>query len=122
MSFLLKKLISDLRNKSLNILIIYSFKNIMILTKGLWENFYYLGGFSMFSAIYNALKALVSKIPWSKVSQFLSWAYEFAKVAASKAYSQALQILDFIKNNPGKIVDWFLKGYSVYEIIKMILG
>jgi hypothetical protein len=76
----------------------------------------------MFSAIYNALKALVSKIPWSKVASFLSWAYNLAKAAAGKTYAQATKILNYIKAHPGKIVDWFLKGYSVYDIIRIILG
>ncbi|MBP3041809.1 hypothetical protein J9303_20430 [Bacillaceae bacterium Marseille-Q3522] len=76
----------------------------------------------MFSAILNALKALVSKIPWYKVGQFLKWAYDLASAAIAKGYTQALKILNFIKNNPGKIVDWFLKGYSVYDIIRIILG
>lgn len=74
------------------------------------------------SAILAALKALVKKIPWNKVAQFLKWAAEFAKEAAKKSAQQIAKILAFIKNNPGKVVDWFLKGYSVYEIIKMILG
>ncbi|KPL59258.1 AMEP412 family response elicitor [Rossellomorea vietnamensis] len=76
----------------------------------------------MFSAIYNALKALVSKVPWSKVASFLKWAYNLASAAAGKTYAQATKILNYIKSNPGKIVDWFLKGYSVYDIIRIILG
>ncbi|UAC48031.1 hypothetical protein K6959_15800 [Bacillus aquiflavi] len=76
----------------------------------------------MLTAIYNALKALVSRIPLDKVAKFLKWAWDLAVAATAKTYEQALKILNFIKNNPGKIVDWFLKGYSVYEIIRMILG
>lgn len=76
----------------------------------------------MLSTIYNALKALVSRVPWDKVASFLSWAYNFAKVAAGKSYTTAMKILNYIKANPGKIVDWFLKGYSIYEVIRMILG
>ncbi|MED4730979.1 AMEP412 family response elicitor [Aneurinibacillus migulanus] len=57
-----------------------------------------------------------------KVAQFLKWAAEFAKEAGKKSAQQIAKILAFIKNNPGKIVDWFSKGYTAYEILKMILG
>ncbi|USK36446.1 hypothetical protein LIT25_27160 (plasmid) [Bacillus sp. F19] len=76
----------------------------------------------MLSAIYSALKALVSKIPWSKVASFLTWAWNLATAAAGKTYAQATKILNYIKANPGKIVDWFLKGYTVYDVIRIILG
>ncbi|MFD0769216.1 AMEP412 family response elicitor [Bacillus sp. CGMCC 1.60114] len=76
----------------------------------------------MFTAILNALKAIVSKVPWYKVPQFLAWAAEFATAAAKYSLSQINTILAFIKNNPGKIVTWFLNGYSVYDIIRQILG
>ncbi|GGE83794.1 AMEP412 family response elicitor [Priestia taiwanensis] len=74
------------------------------------------------AAILNALKALVSKIPFHKVPQFLAWAANLAKAAASKTAAEVTKILNFIKSNGGKIVDWFSKGYTVYEIIRMILG
>ncbi|MGM0890635.1 MAG: AMEP412 family response elicitor [Bacillota bacterium] len=76
----------------------------------------------MLSNIYNALKALVSKIPFDKVASFLSWAYNLAVAAAGKTYTQALKILNFIKDNPWKIVNWFLNGWSVYDVIRSILG
>ncbi|WP_274520998.1 AMEP412 family response elicitor [Neobacillus niacini] len=57
-----------------------------------------------------------------KVAAFLKWAYDLATVAAGKTYAQATKILNYIQANPGKIVDWFLKGYSVYDIIRIILG
>ncbi|AOY05436.1 AMEP412 family response elicitor [Bacillus subtilis] len=76
----------------------------------------------MGSAILKALKALVSKVPWSKVTSFLSWAAKLAAAAAKYTYTSGKKILTYIQNHPGKIVDWFLKGYSVYDVIKMILG
>lgn len=76
----------------------------------------------MLSRIFSALKELVGKIPWNKVTQFLNWAADLAAEAVKKGTAAAEKILKYIKDNPGKIVDWFLKGYSVYDIIRMILG
>ncbi|MDT2263553.1 AMEP412 family response elicitor [Paenibacillus larvae] len=73
------------------------------------------------SAILAALKALVKKVPWNKVVSFLKWAAEFAVAAGKKTATETAKILAFIKNNPQKVIDWFVKGYSIYEIIKMIL-
>lgn len=75
----------------------------------------------MYAKLLAALKALASKVPWHKAAAFAKFCYDFAVKAAAKTYDQATKILAFIKNNPGKIVDWFLKGYSVAEIISMIL-
>jgi len=69
-----------------------------------------------------ALKALVSRIPLSKVAAYLKWAAQFAAAVAKLTATKAAKVLAFVKSNPGKIVDWFLKGYSIVEIIRMIVG
>ncbi|WP_062350742.1 AMEP412 family response elicitor [Bacillus kwashiorkori] len=74
------------------------------------------------TALFNLLKKLVSKIPFHKVGEFLKFAWDFAAAAAKKGAAALKKITDFVKKNPGKIVDWFLKGYSLYEMFKMILG
>ncbi|MGN7288723.1 AMEP412 family response elicitor [Bacillus velezensis] len=76
----------------------------------------------MFGPILKALKALVSKVPWGKVASFLKWAGNLAAAAAKYSYTSGKKILAYIQKHPGKIIDWFLKGYSVYDVIKMILG
>jgi hypothetical protein len=68
------------------------------------------------------LKSLASRVPWNKVATFLKWCADFAARIGKLTADAATKVYNFIKNNPGKIVDWFLKGYSVAEIIRMILG
>lgn len=73
------------------------------------------------SAVLAALKALVNKIPFSKVAAFLAWAGKVAAEMASKTAAQVAKIVAFIKNNPGKVVAWFLNGISVWDFINRIL-
>lgn len=74
------------------------------------------------SKLLNLLNKLVSKVPLHKVPEFLKFAKDFAAAAAKKGAAALEKIINFVKNNPGKIIDWFLKGYSVYDIIRIILG
>lgn len=72
------------------------------------------------SSVLAALKALVSKIPFSKVGSFLAWAGKVAAEMAAKTAAQVAKVVSFIKNNPGKVVAWFLNGISVWDFLSRI--
>lgn len=73
------------------------------------------------SQILNALKALVSRIPFDKVAAFLKWASDIASKMASKTAAQVAKVVAFIKENPKTIVDWFFKGITAIDVINRIL-
>lgn len=73
------------------------------------------------SAVLSALKALVSKIPFSKVASFLAWASKFAAAMATKTAAQVAKVVAYIKNNPWKIVEGFMNGVTIYQMIQDIL-
>ncbi|MBK5514626.1 hypothetical protein JFT70_05510 [Bacillus sp. TH11] len=69
------------------------------------------------SAVLSALKALVSKIPFSKVAAFLAWAGKVAAAMANKSAAQVAKVVAYIKNNPGKVVTAFVNGTSIAKFI-----
>lgn len=75
----------------------------------------------MISNILKALKALVKYIPWYKIASFLKWIAKFIAVVAKYIAKYGKIILNFIKKNPAKIVNWFLNGYSALDVIRQIL-
>lgn len=74
------------------------------------------------SAVLAALKALVNKIPFSKVAAFLAWAGKVAAAMAGKSAAQVAKVVAYIKNNPGKVVTAFFNGVSALKLLADILG
>lgn len=75
----------------------------------------------MVGEIIAVLKALVTKVPWYKVPEFLGWVAEFAVTLAKYVDKYGGLILSFIKANPFKVLNWFFNGYSAFDVIKQIL-
>ena len=74
------------------------------------------------AALGNLLKAIASKIPWYKVGQFFTWVANFLSYVSRYAYKYLSKITSFVSNNPWKIANWFLNGWSAWDVIKAILA